>query len=204
MAPWKPASGARLRFLRQELPPAVPSCQFWVNRSELYLGSPSLTILQKQLPRLHRFDLTHQTVNISDKRNTNTGERATQWCRPCHSCKCVWKDPGSSPLGPTCSEQVGCYPRTVHSLHFAGTQPILTQSWLTGQDINFCSPVEPKGEWAAVGLWQEGKGLKLCWAKDHKPQSTVQHLGSWRTTETSTGKTTLRFISNVVWQYSIY
>lgn len=182
MAPWKPASGAGLRFLRQELPPAVLNCQFWVNRSELYLGSPSLTILQKQLPGLHRFDLTDQMVNISDRRNTNLGKRATQWHRPCHSCKCVWKDPGSSPLGPADSEQVGGYPRIVDRLHFTGTQPILTQSCLTRLDVNPCSSVEPKGEWATVGIWQERKGLKLCWTKDHNPPSTVQHLGSWRTT----------------------
>lgn len=103
-----------LRFLRQELP-AVPSCRFWVNRSELYLDSPSLTIPQKQLPRLHRFNLTHQMVNISDRRNINIGRWATQCCRPCHSRKCVWKHRLKSHRLRT----MGGYPRTVHSPHAA-------------------------------------------------------------------------------------
>lgn len=59
MAPWKPVTGAGLKFLRGEFLPAVPSCQFWVDKikSELCLASLSLTLLQKQLARLQMFDL---------------------------------------------------------------------------------------------------------------------------------------------------
>lgn len=98
MVPWKPASGAGLRFLRQELPPAVPSCQSWVNRSELYLGSPSLTVLQKQLPKLQRFDLTHQMVNISDRRNTNIGKKGNTMVQTLPQLQMCLKGPRQVPL----------------------------------------------------------------------------------------------------------
>lgn len=65
-------------------------------------------------------------------------------------------------LGPTGSGRVGSHPRTVHSPQAAfHWHPAHPKSGITGLDTSSCSSAEPKGERATVGLWQEGRALKL-------------------------------------------